>query len=78
MAEGACARAGVSLAIAVTGHRRPGRRAPRPSRSAWSTSRSPAAPTAARHERHLFPGDRAAIRLATVDAALTLALRSLG
>jgi nicotinamide mononucleotide (NMN) deamidase PncC len=29
-----------------------------------------------RHARELFPGDRAAIRLASVDAALTLALQA--
>jgi len=30
-----------------------------------------------RHERHVFPGDRSAVRLASLDAALALALRSL-
>jgi nicotinamide-nucleotide amidase len=31
-----------------------------------------------RHVREVFPGDRSAIRLASVDAAITLALQAVG
>jgi nicotinamide-nucleotide amidase len=77
MAEGALARADVSLAIAVTGIAGPG----------GGTATKPvglvhmgvACVAGGRlHEQHLFPGDRSAVRLASVDAALALALRSLG
>ncbi len=77
MAKGALARAGVNLALATTGIAGPG----------GATATKPLGLVhiavachahGARHERHLLTGDRAAIRLATVDAALTLALRSLG
>jgi nicotinamide-nucleotide amidase len=76
MAEGACERAGVDLAIAVTGIAGPG----------GATATKPVGlvhlavalcdrPTL--HAREVFPGDRAAVRLATVDAALALALRAI-
>jgi nicotinamide-nucleotide amidase len=73
MAEGALKKAGVDLALAVTGIAGPG----------GATSTKPVGlvhlavaardgPT--RHARELFSGDRAAIRLASVNAALSLAL----
>jgi nicotinamide-nucleotide amidase len=76
MAEGALARAGVDLAVAVTGIAGPG--------GATATKlvglvhmavARDGGPTL--HARAVFPGDRAAIRLASVDAALELALRAL-
>jgi nicotinamide-nucleotide amidase len=76
MAEGALARAGVDLAISTTGIAGPG----------GATSTKPVGLVhiavarrreGTRHERHLLKGDRAAIRLATIDAALALALQTL-
>jgi nicotinamide-nucleotide amidase len=76
MAKGALARAEVSLAIATTG-------------IAGPSGGTPTKPVGLvhiaiasrlhgiRHERHLLTGDRTTIRLATVDAALALALQSL-
>jgi nicotinamide-nucleotide amidase len=73
MAEGARRRAGVDLAIAVTGIAGPG----------GATATKPVGLVhlavargggATCHEREVFPGDRAAIRMATVDRALALAL----
>jgi nicotinamide-nucleotide amidase len=76
MAKGALARAEVSLAIATTG-------------IAGPSGGTPTKPVGlvhiavacrvhgVRHERHVLTGDRTAIRLATVDAALTLALSNL-
>jgi nicotinamide-nucleotide amidase len=77
MAEGARTRAGVDLAIAVTGIAGPG----------GATSTKPVGlvhlalarrGVPPRHLREVFPGDRSAIRLATVVAALDLALRAAG
>jgi nicotinamide-nucleotide amidase len=77
MAEGALARAGASLAIATTGIAGPGGATPtKPVGLVHIAVARPSQGT--RHERHLLTGDRAAIRLATVDAALELALASLG
>ena len=76
MAEGALARAGVDLAIAVTGIAGPGGATPtKPVGLVHLAVARDGAPTL--HARAVFPGDRAAIRLATVDAALELALRAL-
>jgi nicotinamide-nucleotide amidase len=76
MARGALARAGVSLAIATTGIAGPGGATPtKPVGLVHIAVASIAKGT--RHERHLLTGDRAAIRLATVDAALTLTLETL-
>ena len=76
MAEGARVRGDVGLAIAVTGIAGPG----------GATDLKPVglvhlavarATGPSLHERHVFTGDRATVRRASVDAALALALRSL-
>jgi nicotinamide-nucleotide amidase len=76
MAEGALARAGVDLAVAVTGIAGPGgATATKPVGLVHMAVARDGGPTL--HARAVFPGDRAAIRLASVDAALELALRAL-
>ena len=76
MAGGALARSGCGLALAVTGIAGPGGgSAEKPVglvHVAAATRRGPVL-----HARHLFPGDRPAIRLATVAAALELACQAL-
>jgi nicotinamide-nucleotide amidase len=73
MADGALTRAGVDLAVAVTGIAGPGGATPtKPVGLVHLAVARRGASTL--HARELFPGDRAAIRLASVDAALTLAL----
>lgn len=76
MAEGALRNGQVGLAVAVTGIAGPG----------GGTATKPVglvhlaasrAGGATLHERHLFPGDRSAVRLASVGAALRLARRAL-
>jgi nicotinamide-nucleotide amidase len=75
MAEGALSRAGVDLAIAVTGIAGPGGATPtKPVGLVHLAVARRGASTL--HTRELFPGDRAAIRLASLDAALTLALQA--
>ena len=72
MAEGALARSGCGLTLAVTGIAGPG----------GGTAEKPvglvhlatAVPGLLLHRRAIFPGDRTAVRLATVAAALALAL----
>ncbi len=76
MVRGALARSGCDLAVAVTGIAGPG-------------GGSEAKPVglvhvaagrrggAVLHQRHVFAGDRSAVRLATVEAALSLALAAL-
>ena len=74
MAEGAIARSRADIAVAVTGIAGPGGATPaKPvglvhiacaQRDRWTV-----------HERHVFAGDRAAIRAATVEAALALVAR---
>ena len=77
MAEGALLRAGVDLALAVTGIAGPG--GATPSKPVGLVHLAVARRGAATlHARELFAGDRAAIRLASVDAALTLALAASG
>lgn len=77
MAEGALARADVDLAIAVTGIAGPGGATPtKPVGLVHLAVARRASPT--RHAREVFPGDRAAIRIASVDAAFTLALQAVG
>ena len=76
MAEGARDRAGVDLTVAVTGLAGPGGSTPtKPVGLVHMAVARTEGPTL--HARAVFPGDRAAIRLASVDAALGLALRAL-
>jgi nicotinamide-nucleotide amidase len=71
MAEGALAHAHAALSIAVTGIAGPGGgTADKPVGLVHFASARTGAPTL--HERHVFPGDRAAIRMASVVAALHL------
>jgi nicotinamide-nucleotide amidase len=75
MAEGVLARAGVDLAIACTGIAGPGGATPKkPVGLVHLAVARRGRPTL--HARENFPGDRSAIRTASVDAALELALRS--
>jgi nicotinamide-nucleotide amidase len=75
MAEGARAHAGADLAIACTGIAGPGgATATKPVGLVHLAVARRGAPTF--HAREVFPGGRAAIRLASVDAALTLALQA--
>lgn len=75
MAEGARLRAGVALAVAVTGIAGPGGgTATKPVGLVHLACAAGGLPTL--HERHVFPGDRAAIRLASVEAALRLASKA--
>lgn len=77
MAEGALAQADADLAIAVTGIAGPGGATPtKPVGLVHLAVARRGGPI--RHAREVFPGDRAAIRLASVDAALTLALQAAG
>ena len=71
MAEGALAHAPVDLAVSVTGIAGPGGGSPdKPVGLIWfGLARRGAA---VRAEHHIFPGDRAAIRRATVLRALLL------
>jgi nicotinamide-nucleotide amidase len=76
MAEGALARADADLAIAVTGIAGPS--GATPSKPVGLVHLAVARRGAAtRHARAIFPGDRAAIRLATVDRAFELALAAI-
>jgi nicotinamide-nucleotide amidase len=76
MAEGARARAEADLAIAVTGIAGPG--GATPNKPVGLVHLAVARRGAAtRHARETFPGNRAAIRLATVDCALELALAAM-
>lgn len=71
MAEGALARAGTELAVAVTGIAGPGGATPgKPVGLVHLAVARRGRPTL--HERQVFSGDRAAIRLASVDRALDL------
>lgn len=76
MAEGALAGAGADLALSCTGIAGPGGgSAAKPVGLVFIACARRGGPTQA--ERHLFPGDRAAVREATVAAALALAARRL-
>jgi len=75
MAEGARERAGVELAVAVTGIAGPGGATPTKPVGLVHIALA-AAGRASRHERHLLKGDRSAVRQASLDAALALILRS--
>jgi nicotinamide-nucleotide amidase len=75
MAAAARERAAVDLAIAVTGIAGPGGATPtKPVGLVHMAVAVRAQPTL--HAREIFAGDRSAVRLATVDAALVLALRA--
>ena len=75
MAEGARDRAGASLALSCTGIAGPGgATAGKPVGLVFIGCALEGAATIV--ERHVFPGDRAAVRAATVAAALDLAGRS--
>ncbi len=76
MAEGALARAGVDLAVSCTGIAGPGGATPtKPVGLVFIGLARKNAPTQVR--RHVFPGDRTAVRAATVAEALALAQRHL-
>ena len=76
MANGARVRAGVSLALSCTGIAGPGGATPgKPVGLVFIGCAREGAATIV--ERHVFPGDRAAVRAATVAAALDLAARSI-
>lgn len=73
MAEGALARAGVDVALSCTGVAGPGGgSAEKPVGLVFIARARRGAPSIV--ERHVFPGDRTAVRAATVAAALRLAL----
>jgi nicotinamide-nucleotide amidase len=73
MAAGAVARSGCALVVAVTGVAGPGGgSAEKPVGLVHLAAALRGGEV--RHRRMVFPGDRAAIRLATVEAALALAL----
>lgn len=73
MAEGALARAEVDIALSCTGIAGPGGATPgKPVGLVFIGCARRGAPTVV--ERHVFPGDRAAVRTATVAAALRLAM----
>lgn len=76
MADGALARAGVDLAVSCTGIAGPGGATPtKPVGLVFIGLARRDAPT--RVQRHVFPGDRTAVRAATVAEALALAQRHL-
>lgn len=71
MAEGALANSRADVSAAVTGVAGPGGgSAEKPVGTVDIAAARKGAPTG--HQRHLFPGDRDAVRLATVAAALAL------
>lgn len=68
MAQGALGRSSARLAVAVSGIAGPGGGSPdKPVGTVWIAW---AGPDGAEAVRHLFPGDRRAVREATVDTAL--------
>ena len=76
MAEGALRKAGVDLAVSVTGIAGPGGgTAAKPVGLVHLAAAGKGQPTL--HRSEVFPGDRAAIRLAAVESALALLLRRL-
>jgi nicotinamide-nucleotide amidase len=76
MADGALVRSGCGLAVAVTGIAGPGGGSEtKPVGLVHIAAATRGGETL--HERHVFRGDRSAIRLATVEAALELARLSL-
>lgn len=74
MAEGVLAHAPVDLAVAITGIAGPGGGTPsKPVGLVHFACAQRGGATA--HERHVFPGDRSAVRLAAVRVALALLMR---
>lgn len=74
MAEGVLAHAPVDLAVAITGIAGPGGGTPsKPVGLVHFACARRGGATA--HERHVFPGDRSAVRLAAVRVALALLMR---
>jgi nicotinamide-nucleotide amidase len=77
MAEGAVANSASTLGIAVTGIAGPGGGTPeKPVGLVHLACAQRGQPTL--HLREIFPGDRTAVRLATISAALELALKRIG
>jgi nicotinamide-nucleotide amidase len=76
MVAGALARSGCGLAVAVTGIAGPGGgSAAKPVGLVHVAAGRSGGDVL--HQRHVLPGDRTAIRLATVEAALSLAMAAL-
>ena len=74
MATGALARCNADVAISATGIAGPGGATPgKPVGLVYLGAARRGG--AARHERHIFPGNRTAVRLATVEAAIALLRR---
>jgi nicotinamide-nucleotide amidase len=77
LAEGALAHSGAGAAVAVTGYAGPGGGSEKnPVGTIFVAAARRGAPTLV--ERHVFPGDRNAVRLAAVRAALDLLVKQLG
>jgi nicotinamide-nucleotide amidase len=76
LVAGAIARSGCDLAVAVTGIAGPGGGSEAKPVGLVHVAAGRRGGTVL-HQRHLFPGDRSEIRLATVEAALSLALAAL-
>jgi nicotinamide-nucleotide amidase len=77
MAEGACKRSGADVSVSVTGIAGPGGATPtKPVGLVHIAAARRGAATL--HLREVFPGDRGAVRLAAVEAALRLALQAAG
>lgn len=76
MAEGARRAAAVDLAIAVTGIAGPGGGSP--AKPVGTVFFGIATPNSVEHDHRVFAGDRRAVRAATLDHALELALRACG
>jgi nicotinamide-nucleotide amidase len=77
MAEGACAQSGADVSVSVTGIAGPGGATPaKPVGVVHIAAARRGAATL--HLREVFPGDRGAVRLAAVEAALRLALKAAG
>jgi nicotinamide-nucleotide amidase len=76
LAEGALTHSGAGVAVAVTGYAGPGGgSAKNPVGTVYVAAARTGRPTVV--ERHVFPGDRDAVRLAAVSAALDVLLRQL-
>ncbi|MFN6955824.1 MAG: CinA family protein [Acetobacteraceae bacterium] len=74
MAEGALARSGAGLAVSVTGIAGPG--GATPGKPVGLVHLAAARRGATLAERHVFPGDRASVRAASVEAAFILLERA--